>query len=896
LAAGNAFAVEFDYYAYGGNNADGIAVTLSDAAVSPRAGGYGGSLGYAQRWGVAGFAGGWLGVGIDEFGNFRNDEEGRGDGGEPTGRISQSVAVRGSGNGTTGYLLHGESGALNPDVANSSGHRYRVTVDHRDNLHAWTAVERDTSGTGGGYVSVLPAYDAKAQPGQASVPEKWLLSFTGSTGSATNNHEIDDLRICAALPFEPFSLPPDHIEIRHDGAACVNEAETVTVVACANASCGTAYTQAPVKVKLRTDLGRFANGSQEMEVTTGADGRATLQLSHNTPATATLSVLSTEPATAYAFTCLNSSGSGANKTSCKLKIDHCTADYTCVEPSFGGADLRDGKLFTKLVGKAFTLDVAAINADGSVRTDLVATDPPGQSRSLTVGLVDMSGVAGACDAEIPFVSQDVALVAADQGKKSLTGYDSDRARKVVRCQVKDNATGLTACVGDSFTIRPQGFTVTTTVANADTDDGSSTSAGPRLKAGADPFDIVVTALPGYDGSPKVEKANIEAHAGAIGAGLLTGTMELAAADPADGKTSGSDFLYDEVGYFRLLFSGTDANQKGVVDRDFTAIDGTDDCVADSTANELNSDGTAGTDDDHKYGCVIGNFDDAAKNTWFGRFVPDHFEKTSGTITEAHGGFTYMSQPFGVAYTVSARNKAGGTTQNYEAGFAKATLAEVAEDPATGTDLSSRLAVADGSWAGGIYTVNDPTAVFSRATLVDGPFDTPALKIGTQLSDPEDSLLVDLDLLGNRAKEIGSSKQRFGRLVLDPASGSERVDHTLPVRAEYWDGDAWRLHAADSSTLVSVANLSATQLSGPVAVVDVAVTGGGALAGGRQAFTLGAPNKTGILRYTLTAPAWLQFDWPIPSTTSLAENPSAPATFGVYEGLPGVIYQREVWAQ
>ena len=204
-AAGNYISVDFRHYAYNGSGADGIAVTLSDYSVPAVPGAYGGSLGYAQRTGVPGFAGGWLGVAIDEYGNFRNDEEGRGDGPPPNGRVLDSVSVRGSGSGNVGYLRHAESGGLAPGVDQAGatpgpGHLYRVIVDHSNGTNAWVTVQRDT---GAGFATVIPTYDAKAMPGQAAVPANWQLSFTGSTGGSTNIHEIDDLRICAANVFPP---------------------------------------------------------------------------------------------------------------------------------------------------------------------------------------------------------------------------------------------------------------------------------------------------------------------------------------------------------------------------------------------------------------------------------------------------------------------------------------------------------------------------------------------------------------------------------------------------------------------------------------------------------------------------------------------------------------------
>jgi MSHA biogenesis protein MshQ len=209
--SGNVLTVIFDHFAYGGSGADGIAVVLSDSTILPVAGAYGGSLGYAQKniaggggADLPGFTGGWIGVGIDEFGNFSSPTEGRVGG--PGVRID-SVSIRGSGtgfaSGANNYRYHVGTNTLAPQVDNNNAapfDRYRIIIDHSNGVNALVSVERDaTSGAGTAYVTLIAAYDAKAQAGQAVLPTGLWLSFTGSTGGSSNIHEIDNLSVCTPV-------------------------------------------------------------------------------------------------------------------------------------------------------------------------------------------------------------------------------------------------------------------------------------------------------------------------------------------------------------------------------------------------------------------------------------------------------------------------------------------------------------------------------------------------------------------------------------------------------------------------------------------------------------------------------------------------------------------------
>ena len=102
LALNNAFSfagsvpvtVEFNYVSWGGTGADGMTLFLYDSATaSPMAGALtGGGLGYC------GGAGGYLAIGIDEYGNFSNPADKCSSGGGPgPGFVGGCGVVRGVG-------------------------------------------------------------------------------------------------------------------------------------------------------------------------------------------------------------------------------------------------------------------------------------------------------------------------------------------------------------------------------------------------------------------------------------------------------------------------------------------------------------------------------------------------------------------------------------------------------------------------------------------------------------------------------------------------------------------------------------------------------------------------------------------------------------------------------
>lgn len=93
--------ISFEYYSHAGVGGSGLSFFLFDASANFNIGAFGGSLGYAQNSTSAGLSKGFIGLGLDEFGEFSNTTSNRQGG---PGRRPSSVVLRGDGDGKIGNL------------------------------------------------------------------------------------------------------------------------------------------------------------------------------------------------------------------------------------------------------------------------------------------------------------------------------------------------------------------------------------------------------------------------------------------------------------------------------------------------------------------------------------------------------------------------------------------------------------------------------------------------------------------------------------------------------------------------------------------------------------------------------------------------------------------------
>ncbi|MER5866204.1 hypothetical protein [Kitasatospora sp. NPDC002040] len=216
--------VSFEQYQYGGNGADGIGFFLVDGSVDLKtAGADGGSLGYAQRNLVPGVEGGYLGIGLDAYGNFANDGEQRGlncPAGQKSpvisdNQVTDSVTLRGPGEGLDGYCFLVST--MKPDPSKPSGQVTtlpgNLRMDTTDPEQAVRTVRLTVSPDAKPLVVVtIDFHDGKGfqevlrYQMDAPAPKTYKFGFSGSTGGLIDTHLVRNLEESSVVPLTQLNL------------------------------------------------------------------------------------------------------------------------------------------------------------------------------------------------------------------------------------------------------------------------------------------------------------------------------------------------------------------------------------------------------------------------------------------------------------------------------------------------------------------------------------------------------------------------------------------------------------------------------------------------------------------------------------------------------------------
>jgi len=527
---------------------------------------------------------------------------------------------------------------------------------------------------------------------------------------------------------------------------------------------------------------------------------------------------------------------GQNKTSlCSGLGGGSVGGGTATPASFNavasGAASTSSHLYTQLVNNAFTLDVYALNSDGTTTSTYTG---PVKVELVNVGSGSCATTGATCQgyANITTVTSSSAMTAGMISGLSVPAISSAYRDVCVRI-TSTTSSSLFSCSSGNFTIRPQTLSVTAYKSDGVTlltSNAGGATATPTLPASGTFILKANSGVSSYNGTPTV---NTSAITDFLGSGIAMGTLwgSVASMGAASSGVASGSYTYGEVGYFNLA-------QNAVSDSTYTAGSNNQsngDCVANSASNTAAS---------GLYGCTIGS----AATSW-GRFVPDHFALASGTTlvnrTDIAGcsssAFTYMGEDFKTTFTLVAQNGNNQTTTNYAGAYAKmgplTNYATFGFAAAAGTLAQGSTAAPTGSWAAGQAAVTAYHQLTRSSSVPSAPYAANALTLS-----PSDSDGVTVP----SALALGSTGFYYGRLQLSSYSGALNTSLQLPMRAYYWSGasSVWITQTLDSCTVIPAAAVALSSYQSSVGASTTAWTTsatGGTLTGGQGVITLAAPS-------------------------------------------------------
>ncbi|MDW1911877.1 MULTISPECIES: DUF6701 domain-containing protein [unclassified Vibrio] len=919
----NYLEIEFDHNAYGGNGADGVALVISDASVPPQTGAFGGPLGYGMKLlknhypevskDVEGFAGGWLGIGIDEFGNYIRE------GSEKivSNSVADNVGVRGQGvQDANGKWLKGYpyitgkkySSSLDNRKGKEKLHRYKVVLNSRNTDTITLAVFRKV-GKNGGWDPVIEEFNVLEKGGFNYIPDNFRLSVTASTGMLTNTHDIDNFRVCA----DKYSRLTDgihHFEFDYSGSGSTCQASDVTLRACMNESCSEQYPRDAYDDGSLTPLSVTLLPSTGNNVANWVGG-TNVQFENETQ--------------------LELQGSRAGDIT--LGIDQSSV------PQFGfeGARCRinGGPLSANNCNVTFASNVLAVNVNDVVASrettgeDYLSfcstrTEDGGESRGVNMSIdyevapIDSSqpvvisykkkvkdqAVEWSSNVELTRANKYLPNVYFDDEGKAFFKLRYSEAGKV---KLKASVEGVDDSDGfGSFVSFPSKLKVT---AKSGDKSGECTNSENGCSSGfvaaGEVFELTISALQdddtvaeNYQEKTITVSNKVKYPSNGSLAKLLNEKL------PESSKWSRGSVTFDqsvsEVGVFELIAEAPVAKDEN--------------------------------GDDIGTSLYLGSnaFKIADGKSTIGRFYPDYFKVTGTewTYPDNQNQSVYMGQNFeSVKFEVTAYNANGYTTQNY-GGFANSLKADLY----LAGGYSDRLSILDSdltsdNWSGAVWSKTWDNSVYWRKDLSlpspDGPFNSklPADKD----SSIETSISLSLNNNGTKVsgyvdptmflKEGQNSTEdrmvsqqllsqpdvRFGRIALDDVGVNQGKSVNIPLRVEYWRDTRFVLNSKDNGTTVSP-TLKSQEPVWPDDGSDCDIL----LEGVRTTVNDGAMRELIAKQERADCgrqqaevwlnldPSgnnlpWLKYDW---NNDGSEENPSSVVTFGIHRGNDRVIYRGE----
>lgn len=202
--------VIFTYATYGWDvttaPGDGISFYLIDGATAvPTVGSYGGPLGYSKKTTAPtgnGVTNGYLGIGLDEYGNFGTSQSGDCSY-VPCSLGLSGVTIRGSGNlFDPGFNYYTQAAATIGTTDRAGAKKVRITITPAPTVNVTVEID-----SGSGFVTVINNFNISGIAGQAAIPATFKMGFAAGTGWATDYHEIRGFTTTNADPTSGNPVP-----------------------------------------------------------------------------------------------------------------------------------------------------------------------------------------------------------------------------------------------------------------------------------------------------------------------------------------------------------------------------------------------------------------------------------------------------------------------------------------------------------------------------------------------------------------------------------------------------------------------------------------------------------------------------------------------------------------
>ncbi|UTZ28090.1 hypothetical protein HB761_09510 [Vibrio campbellii] len=907
----NYLEIEFDHFAYGGgyNGADGVALVISDANVPPQTGAFGGPLGYGMKLhknhsdevshDVEGFAGGWLGIGIDEYGNFYRE------GGENLAShgSANSVGVRGAGikdnNGKwlKGYkYIKGKQFNQSLDNRSSTPHRYKVILNSRNSGAITLSVQRKV-GVNGQWHTVISNFDVLTEGNFNYIPENFRISVTASTGALTNTHEMDNFQVCADK-YQKITEGIHHFEFDYAGTGSICQASEVTLRACMDPSCSKTYpssvlssnpgaTVDPVTVSLLPQSDSLVAWEGGDRVT--FSDSVSLKLQAFQSGSAKLGIASSSvPQFGFDGAKCRIAGGPLSEQNCNIVFNSAALGVTV-------PDKVAGKPFFNTKGQAQYSNQRSPYLEFCSSPSQQGGNGENRDVQLSIERIEPTSNAVSVPAYVSFKKRDgsfsnevtvgtntveVADVYFNKHGKAYFNLKYPEAGKVaLKAKIKDEKDSLGQ---NSFVSFPAYLKLTV--------DGGlcgSGSCSQKLVAAGEEFTMKVTAY--QFGDDKKPAQNYQQS------GLtISHKVSYPQFDSAIPGTLGTT-TYEHIN----LTNGTGSVMQ--------------------TVSEVGAFDFTITPPETYLGSKAFTITPAEEN--IGRFYPKYFR-----VDEAKGNqwayphqenFAYMKQGFGVeAFYVEALNADKGALTNY-AFFSSGLQAKFGlKDTSPYQPRFILNKTYTGTWVnnGAAYVTSRSLGKFTGSTTdglellkgsgssyPDGPLNFNENAKDTAISiKSADANKDPVSIDGSEGLLPTQPDIRFGRVDLDDVGGNQGKELRVPLRVEYWDGSRFITNSDDSQT--NVKGVTADQKHiwpTGVGAVPKAVTlgAGGEVASGhsRSVTAKEAEPYRQQTRVWLNLEGggnslpWLKYDW---DKDGYEENPSSVVTFGIHRGNDRVIYRGE----